>query len=274
MSGPPVIHRQLDRCGVCGTKIHKMDLVRTQVRYNRPEGNNYFLYSYYDGSFWDNDGTVTLQSSPWGLGPDSEDARLRIGNESGFSDTITTTEIGGSKTFLLDSSPAIIYTASSTDISGFTSFVFGVYVGQYHANDDQAEMTVEIGNCNSDASTTYSLKSETIRAGKHIWVAANVADLDSNVDSSATYWYVKVTASSDEDFYFWVDWMQLERNASKPGHFISTSGAAEAYATEQKLLTTAKVCPDCKEYLLLESEQYGRPRQEVEPPVQEETQEV
>lgn len=274
MGRPPVIHRQLDRCDVCGTKIHKMDLVRTQVRYNRPEGNNYFTYSYYDGTFWTNDGTVTKQSNDWGLGPDSEDARVRIGSESGFTDTITTTEIGGAATFLLDSSPAIIYTGSSTDISAYTSFVFGVYVGQYHANDDQAEMTVEIGNCNSDASSTYSLKSETIRAGKHIWVRANIADLDANVDTSAAYFYIKVTASSDEDYYFWVDWMQLEKDASRPGAFINTSGSALAYTTDQKLLTTAKVCPDCKEYLLRESEQYGRPRQEVEPPVQEEAQEV
>ena len=274
MNDLPVIHHILDFCEVCGRKIHRKNLVRTQVRYNRPEGSNYFTYSSYDGTFWTNDGTVTQQSTDMGLGPDSNYARCRVeDNETGLA-ALTLTEINGTKTFLLDSSPAIFYTASSTDISSFTKFVFGVHVGQYHANADQAEITVEIGNCNSDATVTYALREATIRSGYHMWTAVNVADLDSNVDTSAAYFYVKITATSSEDFYFWIDWFQLEKDADRPGAFISTSGSTLDYTTEQKLLTTAKVCPSCREYLLLESEQYGRPRREIEPPVQEESQEV
>jgi len=265
---PQAIHRQLDRCDICGKKIHRKDLVRTQARYNRPQGNNYFQYSSYDGTFWTNDGNCTLQTQAMGLGPDSEDARVKIASDN------TTTEIRGSKTFLLDTSPAVIYTASSTDISAYTSFVFGVYVGQYHANEDPAVLTVEIGNCDSTAANLYELKEVTTRSGKHVWISANIVDLDSNVDTSATYWYVKVSATSSEDFYFWIDWMQLEKDATRPGAFISTNGAAIDYTTDSKRLTTVKVCNRCKEQLTRESQKRGRPRVEVEQDIDNEFQEV
>lgn len=267
MSNPLAIHRQLDRCDVCGRKIHRKDLVRTQARYNRPQGNNYFTYSYYDGTFWTNDGNCTLQSQAMGLGPDAEDARVKIASDN------TTTEIRGSKTFLLDTSPSTIYTASTVDISGFTSFVFGVYVGQYHANDDPAVMTIEIGNM-SGVGSLYELKETTTRSGKHVWVTANVADLDSNVVPAAAYFYVRVSATSTEDFYFWVDWMQLEKDATRPGPFISTNGSTNDYTVEKKVMTSAKVCNRCKEDLTRESQKYGRPRVEVEPPIDDEFQEV
>jgi hypothetical protein len=202
-----------------------------------------------------------------GLGPDSEDARVKIASDN------TTTQVRGSNTLLLDTSPSIIYTTSATDISAFTSFVFGVYVGQYHANEDPAVLTVEIGNCDQNVTNLYELKETTTRSGKHVWVAANIADLDSNVTVSAAYFYVRVSATSSDDFYFWIDWMQLEKNATRPGAFISTSGAAVDYTTERKMMTSVKVCNRCKEELTRESER-GRPRQEAEPPIDSEFQEV
>ncbi len=261
------IHRQLDRCDVCGKKIHRKDLVRTQARYNRPQGNNYFLYSSYDGSFWVNDGNSTLQTQAMGLGPDSEDARVKIASDN------TTTQIRGSKTFLLDTSPSITYTASSTDISSFTSFVFGVYVGQYHANADPAVLTVEIGNCDATIENLYALREVTTRSGRHVWASANIADLNLGVTPATAYFYVRVSATSSEDFYYWIDWMQLEKNASRPGAFISTSGSALDYTTDKKMMTSVKVCNRCKEQLTTESER-GRPRQEAEPPIYDEFQEV
>lgn len=270
MRGIPVIHQTLDRCDVCGKKLHKKDLVRTQVRYNRPSGNNYFSYSHYDGTFWQIAANCTAHTEDMGLGPDAEDCRAKIDESN------TVTEIRGAKTFLLSPAgeAAIIYTGSSTDISSFTRFVFGVYVGQYHANADQAALTVAIGNCDAAASVLYELKSKTIRTGQHIWVAADIADLDSNVDTSATYWYVSFTASSDEDYYFWVDWMQLEKDATRPGAFISTAGAAVDHTSETKIMTSAKVCSRCREKLTLEGEKYGRHRREVEPPIEDDFQEA
>lgn len=264
------IHHILDRCDVCGKKLHRKDLVRTQVRYNRPSGNNYFLNSYYDGTFWTIAANCTTHSEDMGLGPDSEDCRAKI------SESNTLTEIKGAKTFLLSPTgeTAIIYTASPTNISSFTRFVFSVYAGQYHANEDPAVLTVAIGNCDSSASTLYELKEVTTRSGRHIWVAADVADLDSNVDTSATYWYISFRATSDENYYFWVDWMQLEKNATRPGAFIRTSGAAVDHTTEAKIMTSAKVCSRCREKLTLEGEKYGKHRREVEPPIEDDFQEV
>jgi hypothetical protein len=267
---PQAIHRQLDRCDICGKKIHRKDLVRTQARYNRPQGNNYFQYSSYDGTFWAIAANCTAHSEDMGFGPDAEDCRAKISSSN------TLTEIKGAKTFLLTTSgePAIIYTTESTDISAFTSFVFGIYVGQYHANEDPAVLTVEIGNCTSGASTLYELLETTTRSGKHVWTSVNIADLDSNVDTSATYWYVRASATSSENFYFWIDWMQLEKDASRPGAFISTNGAAIDYTTDSKRLTTVKVCNRCKEQLTRESQKRGRPRVEVESDIDNEFQEV
>lgn len=261
------IHRQLDRCDVCGKKIHRKDLVRTQVRYNRPEGNNYFPYSYYDGTFWVTDGRCSLHTENMGWGPDSEDFRAKIGSDN------TVTEIKGAKTFLLVSSPSVIY-SGGVDISSFTSFVFGIYVGQYHANADPAILTVTIGNCDAWGESQYPLRSVTTLSGRHIWVYAKIADLDPNVTPATAYFYAKVAATSSEDFYFWIDWMQLEKNAIRPGSFINTNGEALSYTTEAKRLTTAKVCNRCKEQLTRESQKRGRPRVETEIDIEMENQEV
>lgn len=270
MSNPPAIHRQLDRCDMCGKKIHRKDLVRTQVRYNRPAGNNYFLYSYFDGSFWQIAANCTAHEEDMGLGPDSEDCRAKISSSN------TLTEIKGAKTFLLSPSgeSAIIYTTTPTDISSYTSFVFGVYVGQYHANASPAILTVEIGNCDASASNTFPLKSVTTSSGRHVWSYATIADLDLSVVRTAAYFYVKVSATSSENYYFWIDWMQLEKDVTRPGAFISTSGASTSYSTDAKVMTAAKVCGRCKEKLTRESQKYGRPRTEVEPYVEDEFQEV
>jgi hypothetical protein len=67
--------------------------------------------------------------------------------------------------------------------------------------------------------------------------------------------------------------MQLEKNASRPGAFISTGGATVDYTTERKMMTSVKVCNRCKEQLTTESAR-GRPRQEAEQPIYDEFQEV
>ena len=274
MSKPPAIHRQLDRCDVCGKKIHKKDLVRTNFRYNRPAGSNYFTYSRYDSTLWDLT-NLTASGNYDGLGPEGLNNRVRVGDGAAYGSYETTTEIGGAPTFTL-TSPGKLATSSGVDCSDWTRLCFGLYVGAYHCNTDKLSMTVAIGVGASAGTTTTTLRTDTIKQDKHIWASVDIDDLDSAIDSSDVYFWATITLDDtpDDDFYVWVDWMQLEKDLSRPGAYLSTSGSAVDYTTEQELLTVVKVCPDHRERLQWKSEQWGRPRREVELPIDVDVQEV
>jgi hypothetical protein len=164
--------------------------------------------------------------------------------------------------------------------------VFGLYIGPYHDNrvasayDSDVEnstMTVAIGVGASAGVKTQTLRTVTgVKSGRHVWAKLNLADLNAGITSSTVYFWVSITFSPTPtgDFKIWFDWMQLEKNASVPGAYISTAGSALDYTTEAKLMTVLKVCPDHREQLLSEREQFGRPRQEVELPIDMDMQEV
>jgi len=80
---------------------------------------------------------------------------------------------------------------------------------------------------------------------------------------------ITLAEAATTTFNVFFDWMVLEKDLSKPMVYLSTSGAALDYSTEQKLMTAIKVCPEHRERLTLESYQFGksRLRREVELPV-------
>jgi hypothetical protein len=285
----PAIHRQLDRCDLCGKKIHKKDLVYTNVRYNRPQGMNYFTYSRYNSALWSMT-NLTATGSYDGFGPNDHGNRVKVGHGAAYGSYETTTEQGGAPTFTFDetseSGEGKVYTSSAVDCSTWTSLVFGLYIGPYHDNrvgsdyDSAVEtstMTVAIGVGASSGVKTQTLRTVTgVKSGRHVWAKLNLADLNAAITDSTVYFWVSITFSPTPtgDFKIWFDWMQLEKNASVPGAYIETIGSALDYTTEAKLMTVLKVCPDHREQLLSEREQFGRPRQEVELPIDSDIQEV
>ena len=222
------------------------------------------------------------------FGPQDLGNRVSVGNSATYGNYETTTEVGGAPTFVVTSSASSgeVYTETGFDASSWTSFVVGGYFGIYHDNrvgsdwDDDVEnipISVSIGVGATSGATTQTLRTVSgIRSGRHIWAKCNVSDLDTSIDSSSVYFWATITLDSTSvgDYKVWFDWFQCEKNASRPGAYISTSGSALDYSTEQKLMTVVKVCPDHRELLTLESERWGKPRWEVEDPIPSDIQEV
>jgi hypothetical protein len=91
--------------------------------------------------------------------------------------------------------------------------------------------------------------------------------------SDELYWYVTVTAASGA--YWWADDMMVEKDVTKPGDaIIHTRGTAVTNTTDAAQLTVVKVCPDCKERLHKVSDLRGKPRREIEAPVDVDIQEL
>ena len=265
MSRPPAIARQLDRCDVCGTKIHKKDLVRTQIRFVKSEGTNYLLYSSYNSSFWSCDASDV---DTIGIGPHADDSRVSIALDN------TVTQVYGSQTW---SGTGTFRSTTSVDLSSLTTFTFSCEVApvcSYSSNVASLEaLTVAMGICdgdgnNKDLQRTWSgLLSQT-----RCWFNMDVADIASPLSSSGVYFYITVTV--DGTNYWLVDDLTVEGGKSKPTTFLKAAGAAVSNSADTKSMTVVKACKNCREPLLRESEQFGRPRTEHEAPIPSDSQEV
>ena len=265
MSRPPAIARQLDRCDVCGKKIHRKDLVRTQMRYVKFEGTNYLLYSSYNSSFWSCDASDV---STIGMGPHGDESRVQIALDN------TVSQISGSQSW---SGTGTFRSTTATDLSSLTTFTFSCELGPLYSYSSNvgsiAELTVAMGICdedgnNKDLQRTWSgLRSQT-----KCWYNMDVADIASPLSSSTVYFYITVTVSGTN--YWFVDDLTVEGGKTAPTTFLKAAGAAISNSADAKSMAVVKACKNCREPLLRESEQFGRPHEEYEAPISSDPQEV
>jgi len=263
---PPSLARQLDRCDVCGTKIHRDKLVRTQVAFLRPRAENYLSYSSYDGTYWVMD-TATDEGSI-SYGNHCDNARLVINSDNtiGYLNCVQTWS-GNGVMRMETASPASALTAQ---------LVFSAMVGP-HEQNTSPEMTVVLGICNSDGSVKSAVRSWTIKSATRVWfseLASTLSATGLGTGSPATqfYYYIQVTNAGK----WWIDEIQLEANTdfNTPENFVKTEGTYVSNQTDQPLMSSRKVCPECFEYVLKKSTQYGRTKEKpvaspVDPYMQE-----
>jgi len=253
------IARQLDRCDVCGKKIHKRDLVLTNVDFLAVGGSNYFTYSSYNSSLW------TIDTSSDGgvisIGPYADRARISV------SDGNTLTEVQGSKTL---TGSGTVRTSSLVDVSSWDSMVFALDVGAYQQNTD-VEVAVAIGTCDSDGSNKVQAATFTANPSARAWAYILPTSI---TDSSAAYFYVTGTVSTGDSW--WIDRMQLIKNATglTGNAFIPTAGST-VDRVDTPSMTVRKVCPLHRERLLSRTERYGKnAEQRTDEPVAVDIQEV
>lgn len=262
MTYPPAIARQLDRCDRCGRKVHKKDLIRSQIEFSPPLGENLFSYSSYDGTYWYLvDGTYQNDIS---IGPYADKARSKIS----LSNTLT--EINGSATFYAGTGTGQlnVMTSESLDVSSYDSIVFSVICGPYHANESRDEMTLYFGF--SDGSDSYVSEVYTVTEMRKLWFYTTPQILDSkDVDSSAVYPYVLVNVVDYGNNQLFLEDFQLTSNVTVPGEFIRTSGSAITRTTPTRSMVIEKLCEECRKIKILRrSTQRGNIPEgtEVEPP--------
>ena len=263
---PPALALQLDRCDVCGDKMHRKDLVRTQVEFLDKKAENFLSYSSYDGTYWVSDasdeGTVSY-------GNRCDNARLTL------SDANVLSYINGVQTW---SSAGVTDTMRMDTLSvgsaDSTILVFSAQVGP-HEQNATPEMTVELGVANSDGTSTQAVRTWTINGTTRVWFAETSSVLNAYGlgNNSEQRYYIKVT----NDGKWWIDEIQLEANTvgSIPEVFVRTTGTFVSNQSDRSLLTQRKVCASCSERILSKSERFGRTDESpVDEPVETWAQEI
>ena len=247
MSDTPVLHRQLDRCDVCGVKTHRHKLVRTQVRWLQPQSENQFLYSSYNSAFWTADDASSGNTS---IGTKGDLARTTVSAASVVS------LLNGTATW--DTSTTL--TSAAVDVSSMTNLCMSFHVGPQQ-DSTTPELTVSSGYF---AQTKVT---KTGKSGDKIWWTVPVADLIGS--AAAVTFFVTITATGN----YWLDDFQLE-DATSPGEFIATTGAASSYSVDTALMSVRKVCPNCRERLLNTTGVYRPYGSSIEDPIPMDQQEM
>jgi hypothetical protein len=254
---------QLDRCDVCGDKMHRSRLVRTQVEFLDKKAENFLSYSSYDGTYWVCD-AVDEGNVSYGNRCDNVRTTLSDDNDISYINGVQTWS--GNVTMRM----ATISLASA----GTSVLVVSAQVGPHEQNTSPS-MTVEMGVTNSDGSSTQAVRTWTINSTTRVWFAEKSSVLESYGLGSGTaqYFYIKVTNAGK----WWIDEMQLEANTigSIPEVFVRTSGASASNQSDRSLLTQRKVCSSCSERILSKSERFGRTDESpIDEPVETWAQEI
>lgn len=258
---PPALARQLDRCDVCGDKTHRDSLVRTQVEFLELAANNYCIQSSYDASHWTTNDAAALGAIS--VGPNADWQRLSLGADN------TLSELNGVQTF---STTKMIYTTvATTDLTSWSNMVFSAEVGPYHRSTTP-DLSVVLGVYNiGTIGSLFPLKTWTINTQTRVWWTATPAEvLAAGAALTTVGFYIVATGG-----HWWADRMQLDKNATVPGQFVSTSGTAVDNSSDQILMTQRKVCNNCQELILSKSERFGKTDESpIDDPVETWAQEI
>jgi hypothetical protein len=238
---PPAVAGQLDRCEVCGNKMHRSKLVRTQVEWLYPAHENAFTNSSYDGTYWVCDATDASTIS-WGNRCDN--VRYVI------NDDLTTSILNGVQTWTGDGTFRCT-TAPTTGAATTDNVIFSCHIGPNELNATP-EMTVVLGDCDTDGNNKTVKKTFTISGTTKVWFSWTGAE----AALGQGCYYVQVT--NDDDW--WIDELQLETSSdsTSPGTFVKTAGTAVSATAEAANISTRIVCPSCFETLFMKSEKFGR----------------
>lgn len=261
--------RQDDRCDVCSTRVPRRELVRTNFRFLIPAGTNYFIHSSYHTDQWTVD--TATDKDTIGYGPHGDRQRMTI------PDSNTLAYVDCAQTWLGTGTYRSV--TAAPDVSGLTQFVVSADVTQvirYASNVGTAsDLTVAMGLCDSAGANKALQRTFTgVNSLQRVWFQMDVADIASPLVSSGIYVYMTVTPDTVTEQWL-IDDATLEGDVAVPTQFLTAAGAARSVSVDTKSMAMLKVCPNCRERLLLESEQYGRPReQRVEAPVTSAPQQV
>jgi hypothetical protein len=242
VSKPPVIGRQLDRCDICGKKVHKINLVRTNVEFLAPEATNY-ISSSETSSGWLTDGLANAGSIS--IGPYVDEARLSVGDDN------TVTLINGVQTW--DGAGSLLSGGAIVNDGVWDTIVFSADIGPYE-RETEPEINISIGLCDSDGSNKVEFASYKRSSGARMWFAATRAEVVSAGKNPNTVYFYITNSNANK---WWASRIQVERDATRPGAYaaVTTAGIDRI---DTPMMTMRKVCKSCYEPLLSKTNQYNR----------------
>lgn len=260
---PPVRTRQLDRCDVCGDKVHREELVRTQVEFLDMKAENYLSYSSYNSDYWTVDDASAVTGSTGGsYGNRCDNARLTLDDDNNLTYLNPVATWEGSGTMRM--------TTASPSLSASGHVTFSCVFGPHEQNTSPGS-TVVLGICDSDGNNKKPQRTWTdVSTVTRLWFNETKQTLEDYGVGDGNYdWYFYIQVTNDGKW--WIDEMQLEANVgtlpltdNQPENFVRTSGTYVSNQSERQLMTQRKVCSNCREAILSKSEKYGRTDQ---PPV-------
>jgi len=240
---PPAVAGQLDRCDVCGNKMDRRNLVRTQVEWLYPAHENYLAHSRYDGTFWVMDSASDAGTISYGNRCDRARTTLSADNVISYVNGVQTWE--GNGTLRCTSVPVSNWVDTN-------NVIFSFQIGP-HEQNTSPEMTVVTGDCGPTIGEKKTPKKTfTISGCTRLWFTLTGAQADAGIGC----YYITVTNAGK----WWIDELQLETDPIRttPGVYVETSGTAIGATAEASAISSRKVCPDCFETVLKKSTKYGR----------------
>ncbi len=203
------------RCQVCHEWTRKSALVKQNWEWMQPAGNNLLLWSDYNSSFWT---STAVNAGLISYGPFDRHTTTLV--DETWLVTGEQTWTGNGK-----------ITSSAVDVSSLSNLCFRVVaVGQSHI--DYQPMTVELGY---NDGTDHAQKTAVCSGDEMLWWTLPNSGLTS------VSFYIKATTTGN--WYF--AGASLE-DATCPGLFIPTSGAARQIPLPVKLSGPVTVCPRCR----------------------------
>jgi hypothetical protein len=241
---------QLGTCDQCGREVPRKDLVRKLRPYGYDcsggGGVNRFGCSRYNADWWTCSATDAGCVS-MGLYPEQF--------QTSISGT-TVTETNGSQTW---AGSGVLRTSRDIFFSEFSDVLFGVYVGAYHAQDEQS-LTVTTGCCDETGAVIYTAHSFVVKGSKFCWWSDPLSVLlAAGVNSDTAFVYLDVVIEGTAKW--WADGAIVCGATTPPLFQPTSSGSPMVFTGKGYSYLTPALCPKCvDERLLKPSEDKGKPR--------------
>lgn len=221
----------LSRCDVCGRKTHRADLVLQSQETKEVAGNNYFTYSSYSSSGWAC-GATDAGAISYGTG-----CGLYMDTPGLSTTTMEQPDLlGGVQTW---TGNGTFRATVAVDASSATNICVSAWVGAKQDNTSPS-MTVVMGFCDADGVVLTTERTWTLTNSTRVWFTTAVADITA-ATTSELYVYLTVTNAGS----WWINELQFDLGATKPGDFVETTGAAKT-STGSRVYHSKKVCKHCR----------------------------
>lgn len=257
--------RRIGQCQICKRWVRRNTLrMMPHDRLVPGPGANHLLYSRYNDPYWTCSSTLAGMTSvgvedtrvkyePYDYGYVQQDPNTLLGDAAGESHTV----VNAAPSWI---GTGVLYTSAGIDVSTWSSVTFAIWVG-YSQGDVHSLATSRIGIYNSYAGYQLNFGTFDVVGSRFVWGTVPVSEIPSAAmtDIRPFVWFYTATT----DCEWWSDDAQME-DATKPGIYYQTNGAAVVTTGDQWIRTVASTCPRCREKLFDLGKLRGKPRQEVD----------
>jgi hypothetical protein len=229
-------------------------------------GANQLLYSRFNDPYWTctstlagmvavgvEDTRVKYEPYDYGYVPQGDQYLVRPGSTSGESHSI----VNAAPAWI---GPGTFRTTNAIQVGSWESVMFAIWVG-FEQTDIHAHGVAEVGVCDGGGTYPQAIATFDVVGSRFVWGTIPVSKLDPALGGLVSPY---VTYTPETNYCWWfTDDAQLE-DATMPGIYYQTNGAAIVTTGDRWIRTVASTCPRCREKLFDLGKLRGKPRQETD----------